>query len=324
MDGGTQARAKLDEDTIAEYTALYVNSVALPPVECVRDEAGDRWLTDGFHRVLAAQRAGQVTIPACTFKGTQRDAQLRAAAANANHGLRRTNADKRRAVEMLLRDAEWSKWSDRKIGEAAGVHHGTVAAVRAELAISPRATAAEKMRPKTNSSQPTAGQDGAGNPVAPDPAVGPIAHGESGEIATPPIEMLGLAASDAWLASVRLVAGRLAATDQLLRGMQGDARLLPQPHQQRLYAALHEAAALARALKPAVVCAICRDPDGTKGKRKSCLSCVGLGWLTEEGRKGLHPSALETPRAAPARAKALNIQVERGGDFEPFDDTEAP
>ena len=36
-----------------------------------------------------------------------------------------TNADKRRAVETLLNDAEWATWSDREIARQCGVHHTT-------------------------------------------------------------------------------------------------------------------------------------------------------------------------------------------------------
>jgi hypothetical protein len=35
--------------------------------------------------------------------------------ANATHGLRRSNADKRRAVSMLLDDPEWAQWSNLAI-----------------------------------------------------------------------------------------------------------------------------------------------------------------------------------------------------------------
>jgi hypothetical protein len=35
--------------------------------------------------------------------------------ANSNHGKRRTNADKRKAVLTLLEDEQWAKWSDREI-----------------------------------------------------------------------------------------------------------------------------------------------------------------------------------------------------------------
>ena len=78
-------------------------------------------------------------------EGTRRDAILAAAAANATHGLRRTNADKRRAVLTLLRDPEWVKWSDRKIGAGRSVDHKTVAAIRA------RATSGEFPTPPRRS-----------------------------------------------------------------------------------------------------------------------------------------------------------------------------
>ena len=43
---------------------------------------------------------------AARAKGTQRDAILWSISANATHGLRRTNEDKRRAVTRLLQDPE--------------------------------------------------------------------------------------------------------------------------------------------------------------------------------------------------------------------------
>jgi hypothetical protein len=54
-------------------------------------------------------------------KGTQRDAILYALGANAAHGLRRTNADKRKAVEAMLGDPEWAAWAQTKIAEACAV-----------------------------------------------------------------------------------------------------------------------------------------------------------------------------------------------------------
>lgn len=137
MDGGTQSRAALSEDAIADYAAAYGAKATMPPVVVFRDRDGQSWLADGFHRCYGAQRAGLDAIAADVREGTQRDAILYAVGANAQHGLRRTNADKRRAVEILLRDAEWSAKSDRWIATATGVHHETVAATRAELAISP-------------------------------------------------------------------------------------------------------------------------------------------------------------------------------------------
>ncbi|MCJ2059176.1 hypothetical protein MKL09_21870 [Methylobacterium sp. J-048] len=62
-----------------------------------------------------------------------RVAILHSAGANAAHGLRRTNADKRRAVLMLLDDEEWSQWSDREIGRQCVVDGKTVTRMREEL-----------------------------------------------------------------------------------------------------------------------------------------------------------------------------------------------
>ncbi len=135
-DGGTQARVGLNEDTVQDYAELMRDgrwdfSTIKRPIVCW-DEDG-YWLADGFHRIEAAQRAGLVDYPVEVLRGGKRAAILRAAGANADHGLRRTNADKRRAVELLLRDEEWRQWSDRKIAEACAVDHKTVADVRRSL-----------------------------------------------------------------------------------------------------------------------------------------------------------------------------------------------
>ena len=44
--------------------------------------------------------------------------------------MRRSNADKRRAVLLLLQDEEWGKWNDSKIARACAVSHTFVASVR--------------------------------------------------------------------------------------------------------------------------------------------------------------------------------------------------
>ena len=65
-------------------------------------------LADGFHRVLATCMAGLTEIAADVRVGSQRDAFLYGISANSTHGLARTNADKRKAVALLLVDAKWS------------------------------------------------------------------------------------------------------------------------------------------------------------------------------------------------------------------------
>jgi len=105
---------------------------AFPPVVVYHDGTG-YWLGDGFHRVEAARKLEHETIDAEVLEGDARQAILHGIGSNASHGLRRTQADKRRAVERLLRDDEWSKWTNRKIAKVARVDHKTVGTYRREL-----------------------------------------------------------------------------------------------------------------------------------------------------------------------------------------------
>lgn len=139
VDGGTQMRAGLDGLTVAEYAEAITGPNSWPfPAVVVYHDGADYWLADGFHRVAAAKRYAaaqklEMAIPASIRSGTRRDAILHAAGANAQHGLRRSNADKRRAVETLLRDEEWSQWSNREIARRCHVDEKTVRIVRGEL-----------------------------------------------------------------------------------------------------------------------------------------------------------------------------------------------
>jgi hypothetical protein len=134
QDGGAQMRVEsIRVETVNEYAEEMLEGTKFPPVIVFHDGA-DYWLADGFHRVAAATKINLESIDADVRNGTMRDAILYGAGANASHGLRRTHADKRRAVERLLSDPEWARWSDRKVAEAAKVDHKTVAKIRRELA----------------------------------------------------------------------------------------------------------------------------------------------------------------------------------------------
>lgn len=127
---GTQSRVQINETTVSEYAEAINNGAQFPPVTVFFDGA-NFWLADGFHRLLAHKRAGKTEILETREVGGLRDAILYSVSANANHGLRRTNADKRKAVEMLLNDAEWAQWSDNSIAKQCAVSHTFVAGVRA-------------------------------------------------------------------------------------------------------------------------------------------------------------------------------------------------
>jgi hypothetical protein len=122
----------LDRPTISEYAFELRGGAQFPPVVVFYDGT-DYWLADGFHRVEAAESISMTQIAATVKQGTLRDAVLYSVGVNATHGLRRTSADKRRAVMTLLEDGEWSKWSDREIARRCGVHHQMVGKIRGSL-----------------------------------------------------------------------------------------------------------------------------------------------------------------------------------------------
>ncbi len=132
QDGGAQMRVEMKPERVREYADDMATGAVFPPVVVYHDGTG-YWLADGFHRVDAARKIERETIDAEVLDGGERDAILRGVGSNASHGLRRTQADKRRAVERLLRDEEWGKWSNRKIAEVAKVDHKTVGKVRRDL-----------------------------------------------------------------------------------------------------------------------------------------------------------------------------------------------
>lgn len=129
IDGGTQSRAHLNESAVAEYAEALTDGVKLPDV-AVYFDGSEYWLADGFHRYFAHKKIGALTIGAEIRGGSRRDAVLHSVGANTAHGLRRTNDDKRRAVETLVSDSEWGKWTDREIAKACGVSHPFVASIR--------------------------------------------------------------------------------------------------------------------------------------------------------------------------------------------------
>ena len=119
-DGGTQPRASLDPFVVDEYAQAMQAGATFPPVSIFYD-GSCYWLADGFHRLSAAMQLNRVEVEAAIRQGTRRDAVLFSAGANAGHGLRRTNADKVRAVNTLLSDPEWLLWSDSEIARRCGV-----------------------------------------------------------------------------------------------------------------------------------------------------------------------------------------------------------
>ncbi len=133
LDGGTQPRAQLSIEVIYDYAEQMRLGTKFPPIVVFHD-GKDYWLADGFHRVAAANRArpGEF-VEAEVMQGTQSDAQWYSCSVNKDHGLRRTNEDKVRAVKRALRHPQGARRSDREIAWHVGVADRTVGKYRAEM-----------------------------------------------------------------------------------------------------------------------------------------------------------------------------------------------
>ena len=132
IDGGTQSRVELNQETVAEYAQAFMAGAEFPPVVVFFDGA-NYWLADGFHRYFGARDAGESAIEAQIINGTQRDAVLHSWGANDKHGLPRSNADKRNIVTAILKDEQGCQWSDRDIAKRFGFSNTFVGNIRRSL-----------------------------------------------------------------------------------------------------------------------------------------------------------------------------------------------
>lgn len=151
----TQVRAAMNPAAIAEIKRLIDEGRAneLPAIEVFFDKRTYH-IADGWHRFEAHFEAGLESIFARVQPGSERDARMFACGANTKHGVRRTQADRRRAVEIVLADQEWSTKSSRLIAEHVGVSHTFVDKVREDRAESTGNVAS------SNGDSPRTGADG--------------------------------------------------------------------------------------------------------------------------------------------------------------------
>ena len=132
IDKGTQSRAAISEDTVIDYAEAMQAGDTFPPIVAFFDGV-EYYLADGFHRLHAAKRLHKASIQADVRTGTLRDAILYSLGANRDHGLRRSNADKRKCVQTLLEDFEWGELSVNEMARICGVSPQLVAAVKLEM-----------------------------------------------------------------------------------------------------------------------------------------------------------------------------------------------
>jgi len=139
----TQPRAEIDE----EYVERLAERMEAGPNGIVRDPNGDEfppitvyydgdnyWVADGHHRGRAARQSDVEKIQVELYRGDKRDAILYSTGANSTHGKRRTDEDRRRALNKLLFDDKWRQWSTSEIARQVDVSKSTVSRRRRKLA----------------------------------------------------------------------------------------------------------------------------------------------------------------------------------------------
>lgn len=139
-DGGTQSRARLDEETGTQYAGDMKAGAAFPHI-IVFHGPDDRlesptygkffyWLASGFHRLYAMKLIGRLEEFVQVKEGSRRDAVLFSVSCNEKHGLRLNNEDKWHKVRLILSDREWWGKADQWVKDQCHVSASFVGKVR--------------------------------------------------------------------------------------------------------------------------------------------------------------------------------------------------
>lgn len=132
IDTALQSRVEINDEVVNDYSEALREGAKFPAVTVYTD-GSSYYLADGWHRYYAHKKAGLALIEANVIEGTYRDALKYSFGANDTHGLRKTNADKRKAVLSMLDDMEWAEWSDAAIAKECKVSAMTVGRIRKEI-----------------------------------------------------------------------------------------------------------------------------------------------------------------------------------------------
>ena len=135
IDASIETRYRLDESVVKEYGEKMRAGVQFPPLKLVEERKAEcYWMWDGQHRLKAAKLAKLKTLSCRVKQGTKQEALRLALGANADHGLRRTNADKRKCVLIAMNEPEFEKMSNRKLAELCSVSRMLVKEIKDEIA----------------------------------------------------------------------------------------------------------------------------------------------------------------------------------------------
>lgn len=128
VDEGIQPRENLKPHVVKRYAEAIENGAKMPPVD-VFDTGVSRYVAGGFHRHEAYKQLGKKSVVCRVHQGTYEQAALFAIGDN-NHGEPYTNEEKNINVLKVIRGAETSGWTDRRIAAFVGVSHTFVRQIR--------------------------------------------------------------------------------------------------------------------------------------------------------------------------------------------------
>jgi hypothetical protein len=247
MDKALQPRTALTAEAVKEYAEAMQDGAVMPPCQVVFDatcpSGQTYWLCDGFHRVTAAMELKFKSIACEVIEGTRDDAMWLAAAANLKHGVRRTNFDKRRAVQMALMCKPDS--SLREVAEHCAVTHEFVRSVKSQ------AEAVNELNAEAQEAVADAIEDG-------------VIDGEDDSVSARMV-----AAEAAVKSTMKAVDEATAAVNALM--LTEHAAFVSQ---QRVLTDLKNAKTALRQSLPHEVCPLC----GGEG----CETCRMTGWVTKQ------------------------------------------
>ena len=134
MDAPTQVRIETDNAVVEEYVELIKrDGYELGPIVVFYEfESDSYFIGDGWHRCVAASRAGLGSVPCTRHEGTIDDAIKYGIRANVSHGKRLTRSDKQQlAIRLYTEDqrtvaADQREHTQEKLADLLGVSVRTI------------------------------------------------------------------------------------------------------------------------------------------------------------------------------------------------------
>ncbi len=277
-DAGTQTRSSIDTDTVEDYSEQVKAGVKFPPLVVFYDKRKDEYyLVDGFHRETAFEWNGIKEYNCEVMEGDLKAAIKYALGANAKHGLRRSNEDKRYAVKIALK--EFGNQTDRAIAQMCAVHHDMVSKLRPTVQL---ADSANSISQNANKTAKTAcpprriGTDGKSYPAKKSSPPPPPPKSEKDETGLPiPPEIL-----EAWKIAKQESTRALGLVSDLRVGLrEAQGKKNPTFAEIDFTDDLAKLDTLYADLKRSTPYAVCFKCNGVNFK--TCADCKRRGWISE-------------------------------------------